>query len=99
MRISDWSSDVCSSDLGGVADELRLGRVEFISELNPRLDAGGKRSHRRPAKRALAEELGIFTGQEAKVFEQWLRHFGVPAEVARSAEEQDRKSTRLDSSH
>src|SRR3546814_9946055 len=87
MRISDWSSDVCSSDLGGVADELRLGRVEFISELNPRLDAGGKRSHRRPAKRALAEELGIFTGQEAKVFEQWLRHFGVPAEVARSAEE------------
>src|SRR3546814_9721985 len=68
--MSDWGSDVCSSDL-----------------LNPRLDAGGKRSHRRPAKRALAEELGIFTGQEAKVFEQWLRHFGVPAEVARSAEE------------
>src|SRR3546814_2432033 len=24
MRISDWSSDVCSSDLGGQGDDLRL---------------------------------------------------------------------------
>src|SRR3546814_2235948 len=29
MRISDWSSDVCSSDLGGrIARQQNLGRVE-----------------------------------------------------------------------
>src|SRR3546814_17843542 len=27
MRISDWSSDVCSSDLGGKAREERVDRV------------------------------------------------------------------------
>src|SRR3546814_11954296 len=27
MRISDWSSDVCSSDLGGKAREQRVDRV------------------------------------------------------------------------
>src|SRR3546814_15166921 len=32
MRISDWSSDVCSSDLVA-ADELRRQRVEFAAQL------------------------------------------------------------------
>src|SRR3546814_13681770 len=29
MRISDWSSDVCSSDLGCIAARPRLGRRDF----------------------------------------------------------------------
>src|SRR3546814_6520585 len=38
MRISDWSSDVCSSDLffGGVAD-LRAHRVRFIGDAGARI--------------------------------------------------------------
>src|SRR3546814_20657892 len=27
MRISDWSADVCSSDLGGVIEQIDAGRV------------------------------------------------------------------------
>src|SRR3546814_19186692 len=50
MRISDWSSDVCSSDLGmTVEDNLRMGafpraarakfgqQLEFVYELSPRM--------------------------------------------------------------
>src|SRR3546814_12282052 len=35
MRISDWSSDVCSSDLHGVAVELQ--QVLVVAELGERL--------------------------------------------------------------
>src|SRR3546814_2077860 len=31
MRISDWSSDVCSSDLEVASSELRLGDVAVVS--------------------------------------------------------------------
>src|SRR3546814_21105041 len=38
MRISDWSSDVCSSDLAGAVqvdiDRQRLGDADRIAELN-----------------------------------------------------------------
>src|SRR3546814_9002955 len=30
MRISDWSSDVCSSDLAGQGDEVLFSRFSFI---------------------------------------------------------------------
>src|SRR3546814_14638900 len=34
MRISDWSSDVCSSDLGGLNEQrLRMARVPAGAEL------------------------------------------------------------------
>src|SRR3546814_8939429 len=36
MRISDWSSDVCSSDLADVSDGLRADRFYFM-EMNTRL--------------------------------------------------------------
>src|SRR3546814_5850591 len=32
MRISDWSSDVCSSDLDQVGDGLGLGQVELAAQ-------------------------------------------------------------------
>src|SRR3546814_12484985 len=32
MRISDWSSDVCSSDLINVARRLAIGRAHCIAE-------------------------------------------------------------------
>src|SRR3546814_10614825 len=32
MRISDWSSDVCSSDLGACAEQRRRGGVARIGE-------------------------------------------------------------------
>src|SRR3546814_5318397 len=43
MRISDWSSDVCSSDLGGVADNRKIhchGRAHADAALNLHLPSG-----------------------------------------------------------
>src|SRR3546814_10403752 len=35
MRISDWSSDVCSSDLNGIVDDFLRLNVEFIIAGDP----------------------------------------------------------------
>src|SRR3546814_8276781 len=40
MRISDWSSDVCSSDLSSVKDRIGLAMVEAL-ERDGRLKPGG----------------------------------------------------------
>src|SRR3546814_3756749 len=40
MRISDWSSDVCSSDLGIDRDELRVGRHPLEDRTAEGADAG-----------------------------------------------------------
>src|SRR3546814_18261282 len=44
MRISDWSSDVCSSDLGGIGagDEPGRDRRQVIAEAALVLEAGAK---------------------------------------------------------
>src|SRR3546814_7080346 len=61
MRISDWSSDVCSSDLDGfdrgwLAKSAELG---WFSMLVPEADGGGSVSDNPLADAALvAEELG-----------------------------------------
>src|SRR3546814_10633263 len=39
MRISDWSSDVCSSDLEAIATALRPLRAQLSSEQQQMLDA------------------------------------------------------------
>src|SRR3546814_11543148 len=54
MRISDWSSDVCSSDLGAVANlrgrELRAGADADLRHPLPPVPAAGR--DRRPLPRA-----------------------------------------------
>src|SRR3546814_3132608 len=87
MRISDWSSDVCSSDL-----RLRGTRVELWSRiyhplaLRPAADGdrprGGGQGGERIGGRAAAGH----------------RH-GRLSHLAARAPEPDRKSTRLNSSH
>src|SRR3546814_9806898 len=56
MRISDWSSDVCSSDLHRAAADLRLGerRREIAVDAH---DLAG-RAHLRPKHRIDAGETG-----------------------------------------
>src|SRR3546814_1699619 len=39
MRISDWSSDVCSSDLMGLGNEQGFPRKGEVSSIDNRLDA------------------------------------------------------------
>src|SRR3546814_13274270 len=45
MRISDWSSDVCSSDLGR---DRRAGRPLPVALLAAHPEAGGRGGHRAP---------------------------------------------------
>src|SRR3546814_15018067 len=37
MRISDWSSDVCSSDLARLLDDKRTGRERYIAQVTATL--------------------------------------------------------------
>src|SRR3546814_20388832 len=41
MRISDWSSDVCSSDLGGQAAVVALGRLAIDHQAEALLEGQG----------------------------------------------------------
>src|SRR3546814_15563547 len=55
MRISDWSSDVCSSDLGALfneaAEQVRLARTRIALHQEPRRQQFFKIKHRRLAAR------------------------------------------------
>src|SRR3546814_6626727 len=75
MRISDWSSDVCSSDLGvgGIA-VMRLQRREFVETLAQQRRCGGVEPLDREAVAHLAGDLaglagvgGHFLGREREV--------------------------------
>src|SRR3546814_5547080 len=129
MRISDWSSDVCSSDLlHGIApphnqvparhvDILVRHDSDTIASLSPgdilletnqtgyrRLDAGGQNSNRiahgQPAARQLARIAPKAVGAVAN--DPLDKKPGRPVRprcADRQGLQQDRKSTRLNSSH
>src|SRR3546814_7870941 len=54
MRISDWSSDVCSSDLLGGTDDVRLPRIAHAVDrmTRDRADQCAQRSAQREPRRA-----------------------------------------------
>src|SRR3546814_18205459 len=56
MRISDWSSDVCSSDLAGGADQYQRSAALTAHPAGPRR-AGGARWGRGGARR-IADAIG-----------------------------------------
>src|SRR3546814_2409114 len=101
MRISDWSSDVCSSDLqhpaghgavrAGADDEHgRSGLFQRLHGLADRLDVGG----RPPRMAALQRDgIGLLVGD---ILGQLDMH---RAGLFLLGEAEDRKSTRLNSSH
>src|SRR3546814_7077164 len=97
MRISDWSSDVCSSDLALLGLSRRLGE-------------GGKLGH--IIRLVLDDHLGVeiprelleavMGGQRVGAIDVEARdaaHLAILGEVILVARNQDRKSTRLNSSH
>src|SRR3546814_7605323 len=99
MRISDWSSDVCSSDIGCAdfleqpQDALRSAVVEMVDDQAHGLSFGSGpiRAVAVDQRREFADEFGAENG-------------GDPADVATGMQfddvgAEDRKSTRLNSSH
>src|SRR3546814_1037266 len=106
MRISDWSSDVCSSDLlSGAASNLALdhGRRRMVTiEVTP-----DNPEVARVGPKGKVEQIADQRNRaDGRVDEGVRPHAGEmpfrPAEVARFPADigrQDRKSTRLNSSH
>src|SRR3546814_7778384 len=110
MRISDWSSDVCSSDLGegDFGDEfgfepMHLARGDFVDverrglafELGEYLrEVGHGAGIEAGADIALVDErIALMLREEERGKGARLRRRGFPAD------DEDRKSTRLNSSH
>src|SRR3546814_2903208 len=94
MRISDWSSAVCSSDLmGGVERSCRLALRSA-----QRLADGGEIGVDRRLHRVLAAEL-LGAQQQAVGGERVMLHTAPGGKLAGQVDGGDRKSTRLNSSH
>src|SRR3546814_1870127 len=108
MRISDWSSDVCSSDLFGIAGAV-VDRSEDLAHALRRvarhrtIGKVGYRLAQRQQGIALAVLLNVEIGQLAQQRE--LEEVAAPGKaqalelLGGGRERQDRKSTRLNSSH
>src|SRR3546814_3933431 len=84
MRISDWSSDVCSSDLCAVAEHRR-------HEMRP--GEGRGEACRKVGRIAEARVISLMAEDKAD------RDVLLAQRVDPSADQRDRKSTRLNSSH
>src|SRR3546814_10340221 len=105
MRISDWSSDVCSSDLEEARRALRHGRPDFGGDA--RLDRR-KRDEQREAKTERDDErAGRGTGTvqvreretEERAFWPWQATRGAahqPAEPDEDQQEPDRRADKTE---
>src|SRR3546814_8715063 len=113
MRISDWSSDVCSSDLlRGAARHL-----DAVEQIGPFAARGGVDAIEIPARHLVAQPLlGLFVAGAVRDLHQHLfarrrlegdvaagiaaRDLALPGiDIAVADSPADRKSTRLNSSH
>src|SRR3546814_10633564 len=107
MRISDWSSDVCSSDLEGKKTDSRLLFVYSNAPQNVivRNDSGVKSLADLKGKRF---NPGLKGSATEKTAEAVFKALGIAPEFVRGSttdivdavkDNRDRKSTRLNSSH
>src|SRR3546814_5484155 len=98
MRISDWSSDVCSSDLlGSVWPEGAELDLQVTRSRWEGLDEG--HGHLRARKVRVARS-GRGEAAQPRLLDLWLPARSGAIEVAAPAlPAEDRKSTRLNSSH
>src|SRR3546814_8847235 len=101
MRISDWSSDGCSSDLGGgVVHRPKLGEDARIHQAElTRIQWKIVLAHRRdqPVEGAPAPARHrAFVGGTADAIDDLM---ALPPEIKHLRDKLDRKSTRLNSSH
>src|SRR3546814_2920773 len=111
MRISDWSSDVCSSDLGEKA--ILVGKVKYDCLKCPGYCCSYPNIHTKPEDiKRLAKHFGIDAEKAEKRFtKKGFKEEGMETRprVLRHQDDEhfgsictffeDRKSTRLNSSH
>src|SRR3546814_4656923 len=96
MRISDWSSDVCSSDLGRAPFHAWQAHQETTGHKPPvNGDAMESQELRRAGLKVTHPRMRIL-----ELLEQRSAHHHMTAEdIYRHLLDSDRKSTRLNSSH
>src|SRR3546814_9952781 len=104
MRISDWSSDVCSSDLIGAQPETAVLVARAARHPLPRdMAVGIGEGDREPIEPALMDherDIAAIDGQRTQIGAQPETAVLVARGRATTRERQgDRKSTRLNSSH
>src|SRR3546814_7112394 len=105
MRISDWSSDVCSSDLGAVTAQHRFAvrildavdiDLDFVADLEVGLLPRRGEFAQRHAAFALQPDVDdgeiVLDSRDGALDDMAFEAVG-------AAERLDRKSTRLNSSH
>src|SRR3546814_10681828 len=107
MRICDWSSDVCSSDLLVLADEVRsvfaMGPVKVPADssnsLRLALSSEGLKTTTRMMHILawLINQRAHFSGEMSE--ENRRRHGRLPPDRPSTDEDLDRKSTRMNYSH
>src|SRR3546814_10720788 len=107
MRISDWSSDVCSSDLSRVY-QILIG--DLVDTERRRVEGGGdaKRQPRAQPPILITDDVAPDAADMVVIVDE-ARHHGTAAEVAHrrvrghrdaaARPDRDRKSTRLNSRH
>src|SRR3546814_1518301 len=100
MRISDWSSDVCSSDLLGAAScfQNRFGDVARLNILFRRIYYFFSPE---AARQILVDHQADFTraARLLRIFESFQGKTVLTTEGRDWERQRDRKSTRLNSSH
>src|SRR3546814_1140614 len=103
MRISDWSSDVCSSDLGGNHGSC-LGRLlPYYAQEAVKSFENVLAAECRAAATYYVSQVGVYSTNDlienssARFSEETQKIIGVDA--LGQFQEADRKSTRLNSSH
>src|SRR3546814_6996531 len=101
MRISDWSSDVCSSDLGGNGG---AGRLDFSSFLAVAPDGGDGGDGQGGTIEIAANDggtvaLGLDGGDSVSLSSSGSGGAGGLGSDSRFGEGKDRTSTRLNSRH
>src|SRR3546814_10795345 len=106
MRISDWSSDVCSSDLSATIDVTTADR-ELIEQLNGDLIENASSRDQIESSLAASQSAAVVTDSFKSQFitgrRTWLDVMNAVREANQAelaaADAEDRKSTRLNSSH
>src|SRR3546814_10679491 len=100
MRISDWSSDVCSSDLVAVPGHAELlPQLRVALENEPAQPHGTVEVDRRRIGLAALPQIALDRAEVQKGRKpRWLQRHIIRI-FARRRETIDRKSTRLNSSH
>src|SRR3546814_7953844 len=101
LRISDWSSDVCSSDLAAWAPFIKAGYEDMVKNAIHGVGAMPPKGGNPSLSDFEVERAVVYiANQSGASFEEPKEPAGdAAADEAKPTETADRKSTRLNSSH